>query len=57
MKDIGGWIFGIVMLFFAVANNVFLTKEIEHLQNRLNTCTEWNEMFLQVITKGGDNGL
>jgi hypothetical protein len=54
MKDIGGWIFGIVMLFFAVANNVFLTKEIEHLQNRLNTCIEWNEMFLQVITNKGE---
>lgn len=55
MKGILGWIVAGIILFVAIGNNAFLSKDIKKLENEIQVCRDWNNIFLKVIIKGGDN--
>ena len=55
MKDILGWIVAGIILFVAIGNNASLSKDIKKLENEIQVCRDWNNIFLKVIAKGGDN--
>ena len=55
MKGILGWVVAGIILFVAICNNAFLSKDIKKLENEIQVCRDWNNIFLKVMTKGGDN--
>lgn len=55
MKDFLGWIVAGIILFVAIGNNSFLSKDIQKLENEIQVCRNWNNIFLKVIIKGVSN--
>ena len=48
------WFLVVMLAFVSISIHNSMTAEINHLQEQLSVCRDWNNIFLEVITEQKD---